>query len=167
MWSCLGNAKAGGTWQLSGALRVDDKTMTMHALGVLKRRCSSIELTKATGKRKAARRSYNHCRTAETDSTPKPHRVLNLGMRTDIGAGSGIRVVVERNALASRIGLVARASSSRGAVQVLGGVMLRARDGASSSETSCGLLTANDVTIAPTRRRPASPRSSPARMRSG
>ncbi|HET7513650.1 MAG TPA: DNA polymerase III subunit beta [Gaiella sp.] len=50
-------------------------------------------------------------------------------METDIAVGSGIRVVVERDALASRLALVARASSSRGAVQVLGGILLRARDG--------------------------------------
>ena len=52
---------------------------------------------------------------------------------TDIAAGSGIlpgiRVVVEREALASRLSLVSRASSARGAVQVLGGVLLRAKDG--------------------------------------
>ncbi len=50
-------------------------------------------------------------------------------METDIAVGSGIRVVVGRDALASRLGLVSRASSARGAVQVLGGILLRARDG--------------------------------------
>jgi DNA polymerase-3 subunit beta len=50
-------------------------------------------------------------------------------METDIAVGSGIRVVVGRDALASRLALVARASSTRGAVQVLGGILLRARDG--------------------------------------
>ena len=50
-------------------------------------------------------------------------------METDIAVGSGIRVVVQRDELASRLALVARASSSRGAVQVLGGILLRAQDG--------------------------------------
>jgi len=54
-------------------------------------------------------------------------------METDIatgsGIGAGVRVVVDREALASRLTLVSRASSARGAVQVLGGVLLRAQDG--------------------------------------
>lgn len=50
-------------------------------------------------------------------------------METDIAVGSGIRVVVDRDELARRLALVSRASSSRGAVQVLGGILLRARDG--------------------------------------
>jgi DNA polymerase III subunit beta len=50
-------------------------------------------------------------------------------METDIVVGSAIRAVVARDELASRLALVARASSTRGAVQVLGGILLRARDG--------------------------------------
>ena len=50
-------------------------------------------------------------------------------METDIAVGSEIRVVVQRDELASRLALVSRASSTRGAVQVLGGILLRARDG--------------------------------------
>ena len=50
-------------------------------------------------------------------------------METDIAVGSAIRVVVRRDELASRLALVARASSTRGAVQVLGGILLRASDG--------------------------------------
>ena len=50
-------------------------------------------------------------------------------METDIAVGSGINVVVERDVLASRLALVSRAASARGAVQVLGGILLRARDG--------------------------------------
>ncbi|MBA2293784.1 MAG: DNA polymerase III subunit beta [Actinobacteria bacterium] len=50
-------------------------------------------------------------------------------METDTAVGTGIRVVVDREALAGRLSLVSRASSARGAVQVLGGVLLRAQDG--------------------------------------
>lgn len=50
-------------------------------------------------------------------------------METDIAVGSEIRVVLGRDELASRLALVSRASSTRGAVQVLGGILLRARDG--------------------------------------
>jgi DNA polymerase-3 subunit beta len=50
-------------------------------------------------------------------------------METDIAVGSEIRVAVDREALAGRLAQVLRAASSRGAVQVLGGVLLRARDG--------------------------------------
>ena len=50
-------------------------------------------------------------------------------METDIAIGSGIHAVVDREDLASRLGLVSRAASSRGAVQVLGGVLLRASNG--------------------------------------
>jgi DNA polymerase III subunit beta len=50
-------------------------------------------------------------------------------METDIAIGSGIRVLVDRETLASRLAQVSRATSSRGAVQVLGGVLLRANNG--------------------------------------
>lgn len=50
-------------------------------------------------------------------------------METDIAVGAGIRVVVERDAFASRLAQVSRAASARGAVQVLGGVLLRASNG--------------------------------------
>ena len=50
-------------------------------------------------------------------------------METDIAVGSDIRVVVDREELASRLALVSRAASARGAVQVLGGVLLRASKG--------------------------------------
>jgi DNA polymerase III subunit beta len=50
-------------------------------------------------------------------------------METDIAVGSGIRVVVDRDTFASRLVQVSRAASARGAVQVLGGILLRARDG--------------------------------------
>src|SRR5688572_607133 len=43
--------------------------------------------------------------------------------------GSGMKVTVPRDELAQRLGLVARAVSTRTAVQVLLGVMLRAEDG--------------------------------------
>src|SRR5262245_64011641 len=50
-------------------------------------------------------------------------------METDIAVGSGIRVLVDRESFASRLAQVSRAASSRGAVQVLGGVLLRASNG--------------------------------------
>jgi DNA polymerase III subunit beta len=50
-------------------------------------------------------------------------------IETDTVVGSDIRVVVEREAFASRLAQIARASSSRGAVQVLGGILLRASNG--------------------------------------
>jgi DNA polymerase-3 subunit beta len=50
-------------------------------------------------------------------------------METDIAVGSSIRAVVDREMLSSRLSLVARAASARGAVQVLGGVLLRASNG--------------------------------------
>ena len=50
-------------------------------------------------------------------------------IETDIAVGSDIRAVVEREAFASRLAQVSRAASSRGAVQVLGGILLRASNG--------------------------------------
>ena len=50
-------------------------------------------------------------------------------METDIAVGSSIRAVVDRETLSSRLSLVSRAASARGAVQVLGGVLLRASNG--------------------------------------
>jgi DNA polymerase-3 subunit beta len=50
-------------------------------------------------------------------------------METDIAVGSSIRAVVDRETLSSRLSLVSRAASSRGAVQVLGGVLLRVSNG--------------------------------------
>ena len=50
-------------------------------------------------------------------------------METDIAVGSDIRVTVSRDDLASRLALVSRAASARGAVQVLAGILLRASDG--------------------------------------
>ena len=50
-------------------------------------------------------------------------------METDTAVGSGVRVTVARDDLSSRLALVTRATSSRGTVQVLGGILLRARDG--------------------------------------
>lgn len=50
-------------------------------------------------------------------------------METDIAVGSDIRVTVSRDELASRLALVSRGASTRGAVQVLAGILLRASDG--------------------------------------
>ena len=50
-------------------------------------------------------------------------------METDTAVGSSVRVTVQRDDLSGRLALVSRATSSRGAVQVLGGILLRARDG--------------------------------------
>jgi DNA polymerase III subunit beta len=49
-------------------------------------------------------------------------------METDTVIGSSVRVTVARDDLASRLSLVSRATSSRGTVQVLGGVLFRVRD---------------------------------------
>ncbi len=50
-------------------------------------------------------------------------------METDIVVGSSIRVTVDRDELAAGLALVSRAASSRGTVQVLGGVGIRASEG--------------------------------------
>jgi len=50
-------------------------------------------------------------------------------METDTVVGSSIRVTVDRDELAAGLQLVSRASSSRGTVQVLGGVGIRAAEG--------------------------------------
>jgi DNA polymerase-3 subunit beta len=50
-------------------------------------------------------------------------------IETDIAVGSDIRVTVSRDERASRLALVSRAASTRGAVQVLAGILLRASDG--------------------------------------
>ena len=50
-------------------------------------------------------------------------------METDIVVGSNIRVTVDRDELASGLQLVSRAASSRGTVQVLAGVGIRAAEG--------------------------------------
>ena len=50
-------------------------------------------------------------------------------IETDIAVGSDIRVTVSRDELAGRLALVSRAASTRGAVQVLAGILLRASDG--------------------------------------
>jgi len=50
-------------------------------------------------------------------------------IETDIAVGSDIRVVVDREVFTSRLAQVSRAASSRGAVQVLGGILLRASNG--------------------------------------
>jgi DNA polymerase-3 subunit beta len=50
-------------------------------------------------------------------------------METDTAVGAGARVTVSRDDLSSRLALVSRATSTRGTVQVLGGILLRASDG--------------------------------------
>ena len=50
-------------------------------------------------------------------------------METDIVVGAGLKITCDRDALATRLGTVSRVVSSRGAVQVLAGVLLQARDG--------------------------------------
>ncbi len=50
-------------------------------------------------------------------------------METDTAVGAGVRVTLSRDDLSSRLALVSRATSTRGTVQVLGGVLLRASDG--------------------------------------
>ena len=50
-------------------------------------------------------------------------------IETETVVGSGMKVTVPRDELAQRLALVARAVSTRTAVQVLLGVMLRAEEG--------------------------------------
>lgn len=50
-------------------------------------------------------------------------------IETDVTVGAGMKVVVARDALVARLGIVARAVSTRTAVQVLSGVLLRAEAG--------------------------------------
>jgi DNA polymerase III subunit beta len=49
-------------------------------------------------------------------------------MSTDIAIGTSLRITCSRNDLASALTTVARAVSTRGAVQVLGGILIRAED---------------------------------------
>jgi DNA polymerase-3 subunit beta len=48
---------------------------------------------------------------------------------TEALVGSSLKLTCSRQELAEKIGLVARAVSTRGAVQILGGILLRAEDG--------------------------------------
>jgi DNA polymerase-3 subunit beta len=50
-------------------------------------------------------------------------------MNTDIVSGTGLRITCSKAELASSLGVVARAVSTRGAVQVLGGILLQAEEG--------------------------------------
>ena len=50
-------------------------------------------------------------------------------MNTDMATDTALRVTCSKSDLASALGVVARAISTRGAVQVLGGVLLRAEEG--------------------------------------
>ena len=50
-------------------------------------------------------------------------------MNTDTTSTSALRITCQKSALASALGVVSRAVSSRGAVQVLGGILLQAEDG--------------------------------------
>ncbi|MGI8422438.1 MAG: DNA polymerase III subunit beta [Gaiellaceae bacterium] len=50
-------------------------------------------------------------------------------IETDVTVGAGMKVVVARDALVARLGIVARAVSTRTAMQVLSGVLLRAEAG--------------------------------------
>src|SRR5207248_1320413 len=51
-------------------------------------------------------------------------------METDIMVGSGMKITCSRDDLAQRLGIVARAVSTRTAVQILAGVLLQAEEGA-------------------------------------
>jgi DNA polymerase-3 subunit beta len=50
-------------------------------------------------------------------------------MNTDIAAATGLHVICQKAALSSALGVVSRAVSTRGAVQVLGGILLQAEPG--------------------------------------
>src|SRR5919202_2272644 len=48
---------------------------------------------------------------------------------TMVGTGTGMKVVCSRDELAQKLGVVARAVSTRASVQILSGVLLRAENG--------------------------------------
>src|SRR5919199_1971556 len=48
---------------------------------------------------------------------------------TMVGTGTGMKVVCQRDELAQKLGIVARAVSTRASVQILSGVLLRAEAG--------------------------------------
>jgi DNA polymerase-3 subunit beta len=50
-------------------------------------------------------------------------------MNTDIATGTGLRITCRKTDLAAALGVVSRAVSTRGAVQVLGGILLQAEAG--------------------------------------
>jgi len=50
-------------------------------------------------------------------------------IETDIAVGSTVRITCTKDDLVTRLGIVSRAVSTRGAVQVLAGVLVQARDG--------------------------------------
>jgi len=50
-------------------------------------------------------------------------------IETDIAVGSTVRITCAKDELVARLGTVSRAVSTRGAVQVLAGVLIQARDG--------------------------------------
>ena len=50
-------------------------------------------------------------------------------MNTDMAAATALRVTCQKASLASALGVVSRAVSTRGAVQVLGGILLQAEEG--------------------------------------
>jgi DNA polymerase-3 subunit beta len=50
-------------------------------------------------------------------------------MTTDVASGTALRVTTARSELAAALGVVARALSTRGTVQVLGGILLQIDDG--------------------------------------
>ena len=78
-------------------------------------------------------------------------------MNTDIAAGAALRIACRKADLASTLAVVSRAVSTRGAVQVLGGILLQA-------EGDHLTLAATDMEISIraslTARSPATPRSS-------
>src|SRR5262245_18949957 len=50
-------------------------------------------------------------------------------MNTDIASGTELRIACQKTDLAAALGVVSRAVSTRGAVQVLGGILLQAQSG--------------------------------------
>jgi DNA polymerase III subunit beta len=81
---------------------------------------------------------------------------------TDIVVGSGLKATVARAELAERLGVVARAVSTRSAVQVLLGVLIRAEAGQlhlAATDMELSLRASLDAEIA-TRERSSSPAGS-------
>ncbi len=51
------------------------------------------------------------------------------GTKTEVSAGSHLKLEVERDELVAKLGIVSRAVSTRGTVQVLSGILLAAEGG--------------------------------------
>src|SRR5438128_12406888 len=71
-------------------------------------------------------------------------------METDVMVGSGMKITCSRDELVQRLGIVARAVSTRTAVQILAGVLLQAEAGAlhlAATDMELSLRTSLDAAV--------------------